>query len=102
MFLLPVLRHCIKNKLFRDFKFSKLTKTFNNAILLQIIVGVTALLISSILDKIFYTNGNGNAFTETFIESSYNFIVIGLFYYLPALGLLNIINWLTKKIHLGS
>jgi hypothetical protein len=102
MFLLPVLRHSIKNKLFRDFKFSNLTKTFNNAILLQIIVGVTALLISSILDKIFYTNGNGNIFTETFIESSYNFIVIGLFYYLPAIGLLNIINWLAKKINWGS
>ena len=79
-----------------------LTRTFNKALILQIIIGVMTLLISFVLDKIYYTNGDGNMFTDVFIESSYNFVVIGLFFYLPSLGLLNLINWLTKKIKFGS
>lgn len=98
VFAFPLVLNSFKKKLFGQFSFNKLISIFNKTILYNVIVGIVAIVIASIFDKVFYTTDNGNNFAEIFIEATYSYTVIGLFFYLPSIGLLNLINWITKKL----
>jgi hypothetical protein len=102
MFLLPVLRQFIKNKLFRNFSLDSLTRTFNKALILQIVIGAIFSLISLILYNVFYTVGESNSFTLILMEATVNFLIIGLYIYLPILVLLNVVNRGIKKLSKSS
>lgn len=98
LFSMPLLFLAINLNLFKQFTFNKLVVIFNKAILPQIIIGLITLLIGFIFDKTFYTNGEGNIFTDVVIETAYCYSIIGLFMYLPSVGLLNIIKFVTTKV----
>lgn len=98
VFGFPLVLNSFKKKLFGQFSFNKLISICNTTILYNVIVGIVALIIAAIFDKVFYTTDNVNIFVEIFIEATYSYIVIGLFFYLPSIGLLNLINWTTKKL----
>jgi len=52
-----------------------------------------------IFDKAFYTNNRGrNIFLDLSIESTYCYIVLGLFFYLPFIALINIINLAINRL----
>jgi hypothetical protein len=93
----PLLLRLIKNDAFNNFHLSRLTKAFNRTLIIQIIIGVVILLASAVVDKIFYSNGHENNVAEIIIQTSYMYVIIGCFYYLPALGILNLINVLVHR-----
>jgi hypothetical protein len=94
----PLLILSINLKFFRQFTFKKFVTILNKALLPQIIIGLTTLLIAFILDRSFYANGKGNIFTDIFIETTYFYCIIGLFMYLPSVGILNIIKFWTARL----
>lgn len=98
LFATPLLILSIKLNLFRQFTFKKFVTIFNKALLPQIFTGLISLLIAFIFDKSFYESGEGNIFTDIFIETVYFYCIIGLFMYLPSVGLLNIIKFVTTKL----
>jgi len=53
-----------------------------------------------IIDITFYgkADGGGNDVTETIIGAAYSYVVIGAFFYLPSVGLLNLINLAIQKL----
>jgi hypothetical protein len=98
LFAVPVLIIVIKQNIFTPFSLLRLTKTFNKAFLIQVLIGLIIALVAAVMDKVYYSNDSGNTFAEIFIGTTYTYIVIGTFMYLPCLGLLNLISWLTRKI----
>jgi hypothetical protein len=97
LFAIPLLIISIRLKLFKQFTFNKLVANFNRALLPQIIIGLIAFLVALILDKTFYTKEEGNVFTDILIETAYCYCIIGMFMYLPSVGLLNIIRLVLTK-----
>jgi hypothetical protein len=95
LFAMPLVILAMKPDLFRRFTFDKLIVIFNKALLPQVIVGLFTLLIAFVFYKTFYANGEGNIFTDIFIETAYCYCIIGLFMYLPSVRLLNIIKFVT-------
>jgi hypothetical protein len=89
----PLVFQAIRIKLIRNFSYVNFVKVVNRGFIFQLIIGVIITLISLYFDKVFYSNDkNGNIFSDIFIESTYCYIVLGSFFYLPAVGLINIFN----------
>ncbi len=97
LFSFPIILNAFKQSFFNPFTFRKLVITLNKSLLHFVVIGVVMCLIAIIIDKVFYTSGTGNVFTDTFIQTTYSFVVIGTFIFLPVIGLLNLINWIRKK-----
>ncbi len=97
LFSFPLLWTSIKRKLFAEFNLKSIAIIFNRALISQIIAGILLESISFVIDKLVYSNGDGNLFTELFIESTYYYVVIGVFIYLPSVGVMNLINWTLQK-----
>jgi hypothetical protein len=96
---IPLVLKAIRLKLFFNFNFLNLVKVLNRSIELQLIIGLIIMIIGILFDKVFYSNDrNGNIFSDIFIESTYCYIVIGLFLYLPTIGLINIINLVINRL----
>lgn len=99
LFGVPVLIISSRQKLLKSFSLSKMTKTFNQSLLIQSIIGLTIGVGAFIINKLlYYGDGKGNMITDVIVGAAYTFIVIGTFIYLPALILLNIINFLIRLI----
>jgi hypothetical protein len=98
LFAIPVLTIAINQNIFKFLSLPRLTRTFNRAFLIQVLIGLTIALISAILDKKYYSNGDGNIFAAIFIETTHTYNIIGVFMYLPGLIMLNLINWLRIKV----
>jgi hypothetical protein len=96
----PLILQTLRIKLFRNFNFPNLVKVLNRSIIPQLIIGVIITIIAVFFDKVFYSDDkSGNIFLEIFIESTYCYIVIGSFFYLPAIGLINIIKLLINRLN---
>ena len=92
LLIIPLILPASRIKLFRNLNFSNFVKVLN--------IGVIMMIVGVILDKVFYSDEkNGNIFSEIFIESTYCYIVIGSFFYLPAIGLINIIKLLINRLN---
>jgi hypothetical protein len=99
LFALPVVVIATRQNVNKPFNFlTHFTKVFNRAFIIQVIVGVLLLISMFIIDTIEYSEGEGHDFFDTFIGTAYLYIVVGVFMYLPALGVLNLINWIVKKL----
>lgn len=98
LFVLPILTTAIRERIFSAFNIKALLNAFNKAIKYQVIIGVSTLILAYIVDALVYSHGEGSTFAAVFIESSYAFVVIGIFMYLPCLAILNGIVWLTNKL----
>ena len=97
LFLAPRLWTVFTRKLFQNFNTNNLIIAFNRTLFFQIFIGIFLIIISFFIDKLIYTNDDGNLASALFIEATYYYTVIGFFIYLPFVGLLNIINWVAKK-----
>ena len=97
LIVLPLLWKAFKKNLFSEINLKTLTHVFNNALLPQFGIGILLMIIASLIDKLVYSNGNGNLFTALLIESTYYYVVIGFFMYLPVIAILNLINLVNQK-----
>lgn len=97
LFLAPLLWTVFTRKLFQNFNTNNLIIAFNQTLIFQIFAGILLIIISFFIDKLIYINGDGNLASALFIEATYYYLIIGFFYYLPFVGIMNIINWITKK-----
>jgi uncharacterized membrane protein len=100
LLILPILAKSKNLNLLNNFTFNKLVLVLNKSIKYQFYIGVIALIISSVFDKIFYgsINSEGNIFTDIFIETAYYYTVIGIFMYLPFIGFINLISFGKQKL----
>ena len=92
LFLIPVLWNIYKSELFKKFSIVGLIKIFNKSLKLHGIIALCLILltwVSNILDL---------KFDDILAETIYTFIVIGIFMYLPTLGILNLLKVTIKKI----
>ena len=100
VFVIPFVLLCIKKSTFRPFTFRKLTVTFNWTLFYYAIISLIFLVTMKIIDVTVYEQegANGNDFTEVVIGVGYSYVVIGAFFYVPTIGLLNLVNLTINKI----
>ena len=97
LFGLPLVVFSIKTNIFKTFSFGQLTKVFNKALVIQLIIALTLILMTYFFERGFYSNGQGNDLTDICMETAYTYLIIGTFFYLPGLIILNMINLILKK-----
>ncbi|HEX9826669.1 MAG TPA: hypothetical protein VGA80_08730 [Flavobacteriaceae bacterium] len=86
LFGIPILWNARKNELFKSFDFIKLIKTINKSLKIQGILGL-------ILIPLTWTwNSADFIFDSVLTGTTYTYLVVGFFMYLPALGILNLIK----------
>lgn len=96
LFLVPVLFFAIKRKAFSPYSFKNLVKSFNRALIAQLVIAVISVGVMFYLDSESYTRGS-NFFTGVIMPGALNFVVIGAFYYLPSVVILNIFAVILSK-----
>lgn len=97
LFAVPVLIVALNQRNHKHFSLPHVTKIFNRAFIIHLTVGLLIVLASYIIDKKVYMHHEGNFYSDMFMYSVMAYVTIGIFFYLPALGLLNLINWLILK-----
>lgn len=95
---LPVLIHSLKLRLFNEFQFYSLTKAFNKAIIVQIVIAIVLGILAYAIDKTVYEIGQCNMLASIIVSTATTYIIIAGFFYIPGIIVLNLINWIfTKK-----
>ena len=98
LFIIPIFVKAYQNSLLKSLTFNNFVRVLNKSLLIQIIVGIILLPTMFILDKQFYRNSDGNILTDLVINVGFCYIVIGVFYYIPGIIILNIIKFCINKI----
>tara|TARA_R110001583_G_scaffold9840_1_gene46093 strand:- start:346 stop:690 length:345 start_codon:yes stop_codon:yes gene_type:complete len=91
MFGFPILWNARKNGLLKSFSFIELIKTINKSLKIQGIFGLILILLTWIWTSTEFK------FESIIAGTTYTYLVIGFFMYLPALGVLNLIKLITEK-----
>lgn len=91
LFLLPIIFAVISERVLRSFNLKDIVKTLNKSFLVQVSLCLLSFLIVWSLN-LKYSSQDSNILENTLIETLYNFSVIGIFYYLPPLMILNLIT----------
>ena len=86
MFGFPILWNARKNGLLKSFSFFELIKTINKSLKIQGIIGVILILLTWIWNSAEFK------FDSLFTGTTYTYLVVGIFMYLPALGILNLVK----------
>ena len=94
-FGLPIIWNARKNGLLKSFNFIGLIKTINKSLITQGLVGLILILLTLLW------NSADFKFDSFVAGTTYTYLIIGIFMYLPALGILNLIN-LGRKKNLGK
>jgi hypothetical protein len=97
LFFIPVLIMSIRLAIFKSFSFRCLTKVLNKAFVIQIIIGIVSLVCAKIIDINLIYFEKAEWFRDLVVNSAIVFSVIGVFFYLPSLILINIANWIIIK-----
>jgi hypothetical protein len=97
-FCLPVLYFIMTRKAFWPFSLSQLTKSFNLALIVQIVLGFLFLGLMMLIDKKIYGEGHGTYLTDVFMNTGMTYSVVGVFFYVPGLILLNLISYLNSRL----
>jgi hypothetical protein len=95
---IPITILAVKYNLVKLFSFITVLRIFNKALPYQLLIGIVILIISIFLDKVINWNSNENTFAGIIIETSYTYLIIGGFIYLPVLAVLNIINLIRNRV----
>jgi len=90
LFGIPILWNARKNGLSKSFSFIKLIKTINKSLKIQGVIGLILIPLTWIL------NSADFIFDSLLIGTTYTYLVIGFFMYLPALAFLNFIKLLIE------
>lgn|SRR5690554_1162618 len=96
LFLVPVLFFAFKRKAFSPFSFIKFVKSLNRALIVQLILAVISVGFMFYLDSEYYTKGS-NYITNVVMPGALNFVIIGIFYYLPSVIFLNIFAFILSR-----
>lgn len=91
LFLLPIIFAVISERVLRSFNLKDIVKTLNKSLLVQVSLCLLLFLIVWSLN-LKYSSQDSDILENTLIETLYNFSVIGIFYYLPPLMILNLIT----------
>ena len=91
MFGIPILWNAHKNGLLKSFKFIDLIKTINKSLKTQGIIGLILIPLTWIW------NTTDFIFDSILTGTTYTYLVVGFFMYLPALAFLNFIKLLIEK-----
>lgn len=91
LFLLPIIFAVISERVLRSFNLKDIVKTLNKSFLVQVSLCLLLFLIVWSLN-LKYSSQDSDILENTLIETLYNFSVIGIFYYLPPLMILNLIT----------
>jgi len=97
LFLVPIIWFSIPGKLYQNFSLKNFVRTLNKALIIQGFCGILMAIISKYLDTNIDSNIEMNFWEYLFFETTYYFTVIGLFYYLPPLVILNLITKSWKR-----
>jgi len=97
-FVLPVLYFILTRKALTHFSLRQLTKSFNLALIVQLILTGLFLALMGFLDKKIYTDGNGTDLTDIFMDTGMTFTIVGAFFHIPRLILLNIVSFLYARL----
>jgi len=89
-FGVPILWNAQKNGLWKSFNFIGLIKTINKSLIIQGIIGLILIPLTWIL------NSANFIFDSILTGTTYTYLVVGFFMYLPTLGILNLIKILTQ------
>ncbi|MBC3758534.1 hypothetical protein H7U19_08975 [Hyunsoonleella sp. SJ7] len=90
-FGLPIIWNARKNGLWKSFNFIGLIKTINKALIIQGVIGLILILLT------WLWNSADFKFDSFVAGTTYTYLIIGIFMYLPALGILNLIKLGIKK-----
>jgi len=96
LFAIPLARIAIKEKTFKEINFPKIVMTINLALIVQVLIGLVFAVTMPLIDKSYSTN-QSNSFTDLWMDSGIYYLVIGAFFYLPAVLILNISNWIKRR-----
>ena len=91
IFLIPVLWNFYKDRIFEKFTFIKLIKIFNKSLKIQGVIAVIIMPFSWIWNKFDFT------YDYVIAETGYTYIIVGIFMYLPTLGILNFVKLLFEE-----
>ncbi|HTO38842.1 MAG TPA: hypothetical protein VL021_10485 [Brumimicrobium sp.] len=97
LFLVPVLFFAFKRKAFSPFSFKNLMKSFNRALIVQLVMGIIFVAIMFYLDSQSNTQSGSNFTKDVVMKGATNFIIIGVFYYLPAVVFLNVFAFILSR-----
>jgi hypothetical protein len=96
-FGLPVLYFILTSKALTPFSLRQLTKSFNFARIVQIILAGLYLGLMGYMDKKIYAEGQSTDFTYILMNTGMTYTIVGAFFYIPGLILLNLVSFLTLR-----
>jgi hypothetical protein len=97
-FGLPVLYFILTRKALTPFSLRQLTKSFNFALIVQIILAGLFLGLMGFMDKKIYAEGQSTDFTDILMNTGMTYTIVGAFFYIPGLILLNIVSFLLSRL----
>jgi hypothetical protein len=96
-FLIPIIFNYLRIKKDFKFNFKSVTVLFNRSLIFQIIVGAILTLLFLVSGGKFARVLFSGQVNATFSMATVWFGVISVFYYLPSVLLLNILNWFVNR-----
>lgn len=98
LFAIPVLYFLISKKALNPFSFKQLIKSFNLALIIQFILAFLLYSLTVYLDNKLYAEGNGTDLTDIFVDTTMNYTIVGAFFYLPSIVVLNLALFIYSKL----
>ena len=97
LFGIPITISAIRTNLVKSFSLAQLTKTINRALVVHIIIGLAFTLTISFFEGRYYSNGTGNDLTDLCMGTGLAYLIVGTFFYIPGLVILNIVNLIFNR-----
>jgi len=91
LYAIPIFWNAQKNNLFKSFSFIELIKTINKSLIIQIVIGLILIPLFRLLDFLDFD------FLDLILVISWTYLLIGIYWYLPTLGILNITKMIADK-----
>jgi hypothetical protein len=99
LFTIPLVIMAFKQKVTKPFFFlHHLTKVFNKAFIMQLAIGILLVLSSYIIENSESYKTVHNPFLDTVTDIAGLYLYIAILY-LFALGILNLINWVVRRVN---
>ncbi|MBW7869754.1 MAG: hypothetical protein H3C39_01700 [Flavobacteriia bacterium] len=87
-----------RNKSINPFSFKQLVKSFNLTLIVQFILAIVLLSFAGYLNNKLYAEGNGTDLTDIFMSTAMTYTIVGTFFYLPSIVVLNLALFLYSKL----
>lgn len=98
LFIIPLLFFSIKSNILSNISLKNLTSLFNKSLLIQFLEGLILMMISKSFDHELGHYENIKFYEKLFLETSLYYVIIGLFYYIPFVIIINIVNFMNLKL----